>query len=399
MDRDIINDLCAQVRELSVSEQNGRILERWRPAEEKKDVSVTQGASVWHGVPSGKVTEKSSIPFTVDPEIMLWSRILDFDMQDYYTDPECYLVNNLKMKLYRYQEFQDDSYITRNISIFLGVIMEPSMFGVQPLYSHDADPWNATDKFVVAGPDDLNKLTKPDFYRSGIMPLAHRFYSELKEVLPDDFTVSFPIWGRGPWGVAQHLMGFENLYVSVLTQPDFIHELMNFLTECQMEWITEMAHFLGTEVPIGVMYNDEVNCQLLSPDIYREFIFPYELRISEFHKGLSYWHSCGKTHDLLPMVKKLFGLELYDVSAWTDWETSICEMQDTNIALEIRMHPVKDVLYAEEDEMRKKLLKVRKLFMGVPITVRADGQQLMRNLETDVQSIQKWSRIAAEILH
>lgn len=400
MDRHLIADLCAEVREAAESAQNQKRLTRWQPGNTAGgDVSVTEGASVWHGVPQGRAKEGGEIPFTVDPEIVLWSKILGFNMKQYYTDPACYLANNLKMKLYRGRTFGDDSYITKNISIFVGVILEPSMFGVQPVYGNDTDPWNATDSFVITGPEDLKKMKKPDFYKSGVMPLTHRFYREIRENLPDDFSVSFPIWGRGPWGVAQHLMGFENLYVSVLTQPEFVHDLMKFIVECQMEWITEMARFLDTPIPIGVMYNDEVNCQLLSPQIYEDFVFPYESRIAEFHGGLSYWHSCGKTHDLLPMVKKLHGLEMYDVSAWTDWEKSIEELKDTGIALEVRMHPVEDVLFAEEKNIVSKLKKIRVMFDGLPVTVRADGQQLMRDLETDVQSIKRWSEIAEDIFH
>ena len=74
-------------------------------------------------------------------------------------------------------------------------------------------------------------------------------------------------------------------------------------------------------------------------------------------------------------------------------------MKDTGIALEVRMHPVEDVLFAEEKNIVSKLKKIRVMFDGLPVTVRADGQQLMRDLETDVQSIKRWSEIAEDIFH
>lgn len=390
-----LQELIHQVRQLADSQENLQILQRWQDT--GSDVSVTNGASVWHGVPTRYVTNSSPIPYTVDPETVYYAKALNYQLRDHYLDPVQYLENTLRMKLFRYETFCDDAYITKDVSLFMGVILEPSMFGVPPLYQLDRDPWNEHIP-VVHSPEDVEKLVQPDFFTSGIMPRCHEFYRVIRELLPDDFTVSFPLWGRGPWGVAQHLMGLDNLYMAALEEPEFIHALLRRITDCQKTWLQQRADFLGAPLPVGAMYNDEVNGNMLSPAIYEELIFPYEQELARYQNGISYWHSCGNTGRFLPQLKTMHNLEMYDCSAWTDWETVAKELQGTDIAIEVRMHPVRDVLLADETHIRNTLNRVRDVFGGMRVTVRADGFQVARNLEDDTKQIQKFSQIAAEML-
>ena len=147
------------------------------------------------------------------------------------------------------------------------------------------------------------------------------------------------------------------------------------------------------------MYNDEVNCQVLSPAMYREFVFPYEQKVSTYQHGISYWHSCGDTAKILCDVKKLFGLQMFDVSAFiSDWDTVAAELAGTGIAAEVRMHPVRDVLFAEPAHIREKLKRMRDTFAGLSVTVRADGMQPMTTVAQDTAKIQEFAAIAKEML-
>lgn len=390
-----LQELICMVRQLADSQENTTILQRWQDV--GTDVSVTGGASVWHGVPTRTVTATSTIPFTVDPETVYYAKALGYQLRDHYLDPVAFLENTLRMKLLRYDLFGDDAYITKDVALFMGVVLEPSMFGVPPLYQKDRDPWNE-HVHVIHTPEDIEKLQQPDFFQSGIMPLCHRFYREIRDLLPEDFTVAFPLWGRGPWGLAQHMMGLENLYMSALEEPEFVEALLCKLTSFQKKWLRDRADFLGIDLPVGAMYNDEVNGNMVSPAIYEELIFPREQELAQFQNGISYWHSCGNTAPFLKHLKTMHRLEMYDCSAWTDWETVARELQGTDIAIEVRMHPIRDVLLADESHIRATLNRVRDVFGGMRVTVRADGFQVARNLEDDTRKIQEFSRIAAEML-
>jgi hypothetical protein len=390
--------LFEKVAELSDSTENKKILSRWIKSDYEQDVGVAGGASVWHGVPAVKTDGMHDVPFTVDPEIAFWSRLLGFDMKEFYTDPMCYLENQLKMKIYRHERFFDDTCITRDISVFLGVTLEPGMFGVETVYSSDRDPWNSIRRYIVKDRDDLSRLVRPDFFRSGLMPLAHRFYEEIGSVLPKGFSVTFPLWGRGPLGVAEHLMGLEVLALDIALDPSLVIDLFRFITDCNKDWLTKRASFLNQKIKKGVLYNDEVNCQVISPDTYRDLVFPFEKEIAEYQGGITYWHSCGNTTPILRYVKQLKGLELYDSSAWCDFHVSAAELKDTGIAMEIRQNPVSDVLYADEASIRRKLADILYTCRDVPITVRADGMQSADGMDKDMEHIRRWADTANIVL-
>ena len=41
----------------------------------------------------------------------MWSYILDIDLRDYYKDAEDHLKNQLRLKIWHYNNFQDNTYL------------------------------------------------------------------------------------------------------------------------------------------------------------------------------------------------------------------------------------------------------------------------------------------------
>ena len=103
--------------------------------------------------------------------------------------------------------------------------------------------------------------------------------------------------------------------------------------------------------------------------------------------------------DFRSNVMKLKGLQLFDVSPWSQWNATAKKLMGSGIAAEVRMHPVKEVILADETHMREKLTKVRETFEGIPVTVRADGLGIVNSMERDLPKMIRWCRIADEILH
>jgi hypothetical protein len=60
--------------------------------------------------------------------------------------------------------------------------------------------------------------------------------------------------------------------------------------------------------------------------------------------------------------------------------------------------PTTDVLMADEDSMRNRLLDIKNALQGATFTIRADGMQVVHSLRTDVEKIQKWVDIAYDSL-
>jgi len=381
--------LFDKIDELIESSRNQEILKAWNSqARPTKDH--------WRGTPfSSKKTKM--IPFTVEPEIPMWAKILDFNVKQYYTNPRCYFENNLKMMIYRFEEFQDFTPIEKTIGIWLGASFEASLFGSKTIFMEDEDPWIDREP-VIKRYEDLDRLEFPHFCKSGLMPLAHRMYSEMNELAKGEYTIVFPEWRMGPFGVACALRKMENLLADILLNPEFVHKLMQFITEARKEWTKERAKFLKQEVGKGDLDNDEVNSLLLSPKHYEEFVLPYEQELCEFHGGIGYWHSCGDVTKLLNPIRKIPEIDMFHIGPWTDLKEARRVFGESS-ALEKCLMPTADVQLASETQMEAKLDEIRSALDGSSYTVRADGLQVINSVEEDVAKIKSWVKIAYDKLN
>lgn len=337
------------------------------------------------------------MPITVEPEISMWAKLLNFDVEQFYTRPEEYLENSLKISLYRFRRFNDDTGIRKIIRIWLGVVMEPSLFGVGPIYSSDSSPWISKEP-VIRSEDDVDHLQYPDFRRSGLMPLAHEFYENISRLLPDDFRVIFPEWDRGPFGMAIALRGMENVLKDMIMRPDLVHKLMRFVTESRIRWTRDRSSFLGHRVEKGDMYDDEVNSPMLSPNRFEEFVLPYELQLCEFHGGIYYWHSCGNVAPLVKELRKIPSLDYLHVGPWTDLRAVLDVFGNT--PLMICLDPVADVQTVTDEKIESKLRGTvgSCLEHDTPFNIRADGLQVMSALKHDLAQIHHWVRVSRETI-
>ena len=387
-DREIIRRLFDEVRAISADPKNLERGRYWVPVQ-------NTARDHWRGTPRSRASLPHA-PITVEPEITLWAKILGFDIRDFYQNPVTYLINSLRMSIYRFENWDDQTGIGLQIPIWLGVTLESSLFGARTVYTAEDYPWLDREP-VIKTRADLDRLEPPDFFSSGLMPLAHRYYQEIGELVGDDVKVSFHEWGRSPFGVAFHIRGMENLLPDMIDDPAFTHRLMRFLTDSRKKWVADRAKFLGTPVDKGNLYNDEVNIPTLSPRLYEEFVLPYEQELSAFHGGILYWHSCGDTTSLAPLISRIPNLEMFHVGPWTDGEACMKVFRGA-VPLEFCLHPVKDVQKADRHTMEKRLRGIAQVCDGSPYTVRADGIQLVEGLQHELSTIKEWISTADRVL-
>jgi len=385
---DSIKKLTERIEKLVNSPRNQEIAKVWKPQE-------YTAKDHWRGIPLHS-TKVKMIPFTVEPEIPMWAQILGFDIGEFYNDPRCYLENTLKMMIYRFEHFQDFTCVEKTIPIWLGTTFESSLFGSRTIFVKGESPWLDREP-IIKRPEDLDELNFPDFYKSGLMPLAHKMYEEINELVEGKYTVVFPEWGRGPFGVVQHIRGLENLLMDIILRPEFVHRLMRFVTDARKSWVKERARFLRRKVEKGNLYNDEVNCPTLSPSQYEEFVLPYELELCEFHGGITYWHSCGDTTKLLDSIRRIPNIDMFHIGPWTDLK-EVRRVFGEVAALEKCLMPTEDIQLASKKEMEEKLKNIRAVLDGTSYTVRADGLQVIKSLYEDLEIIKQWVSVAREKL-
>ena len=123
MARQDLKALFDSVREIAASEENRQKEWLWAP-------ESTDAKDHWRGTPQpyGQI---HAAPFTVEPEFPLWAKIIGFDMVDFYTDPDCYLENTLKIAIYRHRHFKECTPAGKTIGIWLGATLESTLFGAQ----------------------------------------------------------------------------------------------------------------------------------------------------------------------------------------------------------------------------------------------------------------------------
>ena len=398
MARSDIPFLLDQVRQAVDSPANRARYELWPTKIEPPARGDFGPFYYWFPTP---VNRDGRVPYTLELEPALWRRIFDVDLQQFFTDPATYLEYWLRFALYRFEHFACDVPLTRAIDIDFCSVFVPTLFGVEAIYAADEAPWIGTDPVWVTEAD-FARARLPDFYESGLSPLAHRFYAEIRALVGDDFTVHFVPWRKGPFSLLTHLRGYGQLLYDLYDRPAFVHEMMAFVVEAQKEWYAERRAFTG-EARFGPIYlgNDEVSAPSISPAVYEEFILPYETELSLYFGGIDYWHSCGNTTPLAPYIARLPNVHMFDAGPWTDLRAAVAAYKKCpGASIMRRINPIEHVLKATDEEMRAPLREVREVCSGViPVMVMYDGLNYMADWEADLQRIYALDRACHEILH
>ena len=105
----------------------------------------------------------------------------------------------------------------------------------------------------------------------------------------------------GPFTAAYMAMGFERLFMELIDNPAFIHQVLENRTAwCIAQY--QRAQSLGAEL---LVLGDDVAARggpMIAPRMCREFILPYHRRIVEALDVPVIWHSDGDIRTLLPMA-------------------------------------------------------------------------------------------------
>lgn len=110
-------------------------------------------------------------------------------------------------------------------------------------------------------------------------------------------------WVEGPCAEAADLRGINHLMMDFYDDPDFVGDLMDFITEQEilfaLRQLDQGAHIIG----IG-----DAASSLIGPDLYGEFVFPRTGRyVKAIHEagGLVRLHICGDINALYSHIAEL----------------------------------------------------------------------------------------------
>ena len=383
----IIGELVARVEQAAASEENQRRRAHWE--------------RYWAGTPSGQDPEGPL--HTMDIGLSTYARLLGFDIRRYYLDTAEQIRRSLEMRLWHFEHLDDESPIGAGIGINpIGCVLEPSMLGVPCEYPPDLEPWALHDHVIVETEAELDALPMPDFRTSGAMPDAFRMYDEAQHLLErvgaSHWHVGFPAPIRGILGLAQALRGpHENIVWDMIERPTFADKLMAWATEFRIWFAQERAKFLGEEIGLGHIGNDEVTVPYVSPKVYERFMLPWEIKLSEFHGGLSCWHSCGTTTPLLELIRRIPNVHQFYTGPWTDVDR-VVEVFGAETPVMIAVNTVDDVMAATPEAMAAKVRWLAERCQTAALQIRGGAMNAAFDLEHDVQQMIRWCRVTRETL-
>jgi len=150
-------------------------------------------------------------------------------------------------------------------------------------------------KVVLEDKAKFNRLQIPDPTQDGRMPNYLEVLTETKKIITEAAVSSVL---AGPWTIAIGLREANTLLRDTMKDPEYVHELMRFCTKASINFGEAVF-----PLKVGLAYSEApASCTLISPPIYRKFIFPYHKQIVDHFKAKKVGvgiHICGYTDPIL----------------------------------------------------------------------------------------------------
>jgi uroporphyrinogen decarboxylase len=182
-----------------------------------------------------------------------------------------------------YDRFHPDSLIVYN-----DVYLELEAVGGELEFPEDSI--SHPKGIVLEEKSQLAGLKVPDPKKDGRLPyfleLCQRVASGVRK------TATVGLGHCGPWNLAMHLRGTENLIVDDVMEPEFVHDLMRYTTEV-VKTVGDALIEAGFSPSLG---EATASCSLISPKIYRDFVKPYHKELNDYFrskKAPMSLHICG----------------------------------------------------------------------------------------------------------
>jgi uroporphyrinogen decarboxylase len=230
------------------------------------------------------------------------AQLIGASIREFLLDPKVFV----KAQVAAYERYKPDIVI-----MMWDLLMDVEAMGNELRFPKDSICFST--KVALEDKGKLSSLQVPDPTKTGRLPGFLEACAETKKIVTDSI-VSGVI--AGPWTIAMGLRGTTELIKDARTDPDYAHELMRFCTQASIRF-TEAVSALG----VGIGYSEApASCSLISPKMYRRFVFPYHKQIVDHFKekrvalGL---HVCGDANPILEDIVNT-GVTNISIDAPTD---------------------------------------------------------------------------------
>jgi uroporphyrinogen decarboxylase len=155
------------------------------------------------------------------------------------------------------------------------------------------------EKLLIHSLDDVKAL-KPMDLTCGKIPFLLSLMTDLRKTVPEEI----PVIGRlgTPFRGGNLIRGVDNFMMDMITDPDLIHALMDYLTD---QYLTYGKGLVDAGADAILLTNPHANATVISRKQYETFSHPYIKRLITGLKEMGtivVFHTCGKWNDRLDLV-------------------------------------------------------------------------------------------------
>lgn len=233
-----------------------------------------------------------------------------------------------------------------------------------------------------------------------------------------EFRMQGAFLHMGIWDWISHAKGVTNCYMDLLDQPEFIHAVMQKLTDCVSDTIDQLNAIAGfdaasTDMHCSHTFSDDLPmdanaatsdqawsfglAQLfssVSPEITAEFEVPYMQQLfSRF--GAIYYGCCDRLDDRMDIIDKMPNIRKISCSPWSDRE-HFAEVLPKKYVMSNKPNPSFLAMESFDeqvvrDDLRRTMEAAKRY--DVPLEMILKDISTVRN---DPSRLWRWAEIAAE---
>ena len=212
------------------------------------------------------------------------AQLVGASIREFLLDPKVFV----KAQVAAYERYKPDIIVMQG-----DLLMDVEAMGNELKFPEDS--MCISIKYALEDKGKLSSLQVPDPTKEGRMPAYLEVLAETKKIITDSIVSAV---AAGPWTTAIGLRGANELIMDAMKDPDYVHELMEFCSQVSIAFMEAIM-----PLKVGLSYSEApASCSLISPKMYREFIFPYHKRIVDHFKekkaGIGL-HICGYTDPIL----------------------------------------------------------------------------------------------------
>jgi hypothetical protein len=398
-----------------------------------------------------KVEKVPVIVFLIWGDRALWDEVMPAEVAS--TDPLAASIEyQLKQKLWKWRSIPDDDLIRPWVALTLP--RPPDMgplWGIELPQERTAERGSSRPMPVIAGPADLRRLAQPRFRWDEAK--RAELVARARELLDDKLPIFFEAseMGESPFEHARRMCGMEALFLGVLDRPEFVHAVMEFVTEgtvayhrereaagfvsaeeswrrCKVRWDEVPDRRTAGSSPTGAQpgkglkplglgarqpdagaageegqgrgglrlkdvwaYVSAQSAAPLSPKQYEEFIQPYHERVAEIF-GKVYYHGCEDLTAKMDIIARLPNLRRFHVSPWTDLAVAARKL-GRQFIIEKHLHSPNVLFAFTPGEMREELRQALDVGRDLVMEIHLSD---ITTVEGDRERLIRWAAVAQE---